>query len=184
MMDVAPSILAKEISIRKNQRALGEYRRKRVFRRTAEPPGGADPTPPGDRYAMHKHAASHDHYDLRLEQDGVLRSWALPKGPSLARGEKRLAVEVEDHPIEYASFEGTIPKGEYVSGRVRFSDHVVGSGQEFFDQACAVGLEGSVAKRADGPYRSGRTTSWLKLKRSVTISCETLRLHTAFALCQ
>ncbi|HSL17737.1 MAG TPA: DNA ligase D [Methylomirabilota bacterium] len=117
-----PRPSTKESPIRKPPRALGEYRRKRDFRRTAEPPGEAAPAPPGDRYVMHKHAASHDHYDLRLEQDGVLRSWALPKGPSLARGEKRLAVEVDDHPIEYGSFEGTIPKGEYGGGTVMLWD--------------------------------------------------------------
>ncbi len=106
----------------KTSRPLSEYRRKRDFRRSAEPSGGAAASVPGDRYVMHKHAASHDHYDLRLEQDGVLRSWALPKGPSLERGEKRLAVEVEDHPIEYGSFEGTIPKGEYGGGTVMLWD--------------------------------------------------------------
>jgi bifunctional non-homologous end joining protein LigD len=104
-----------------SSRPLSEYRRKRDFRRSAEPPGDAG-SRPGERYVMHKHAASHDHYDLRLEQDGVLRSWALPKGPSLERGEKRLAVEVEDHPIEYGSFEGTIPKGQYGGGTVMLWD--------------------------------------------------------------
>jgi bifunctional non-homologous end joining protein LigD len=104
-----------------SSRPLSEYRRKRDFRRSAEPPGDAG-SRPGERYVMHKHAASHDHYDLRHEQDGVLRSWALPKGPSLERGEKRLAVEVEDHPIEYGSFEGTIPKGQYGGGTVMLWD--------------------------------------------------------------
>ena len=104
-----------------SSRPLSEYRRKRDFQRSSEPPGDAG-SRPGDRYVMHKHAASHDHYDLRLEQDGVLRSWALPKGPSLERGEKRLAVEVEDHPIEYGSFEGTIPKGQYGGGTVMLWD--------------------------------------------------------------
>jgi bifunctional non-homologous end joining protein LigD len=104
------------------RRALTAYRRKRDFDQTAEPTGGAPLSASGQRYVMHKHAASHDHYDLRLEEDGVLRSWALPKGPSLVRGEKRLAVEVEDHPIEYGTFEGTIPKGQYGGGTVMLWD--------------------------------------------------------------
>lgn len=102
--------------------ALTDYRRKRDFDQTAEPAGTLVRALSGQRYVMHKHAASHDHYDLRLEEHGVLRSWALPKGPSLKRGEKRLAVEVEDHPIEYGEFEGTIPKGQYGGGTVMLWD--------------------------------------------------------------
>ncbi|MFN2316249.1 MAG: DNA ligase D [Gemmatimonadales bacterium] len=101
---------------------LDVYRRKRDFTRTAEPAGGPAAVPAGQRYVMHKHAASHDHFDLRLERDGALMSWALPKGPSLASGEKRLAVEVEDHPLEYGDFEGTIPKGQYGGGTVMLWD--------------------------------------------------------------
>ncbi len=104
------------------RQALTAYRRKRDFDHTAEPAGDASLSTPGQRYVMHRHAASHDHYDLRLEEDGVLRSWALPKGPSLKRGEKRLAIEVEDHPIEYGAFEGTIPKGQYGGGTVMLWD--------------------------------------------------------------
>ncbi|PMR76611.1 DNA ligase D [Billgrantia endophytica] len=102
---------------------LKEYRRKRDFERTAEPVGdtqAADAS--GNLYVMHKHAASHDHFDLRLEQDGVLRSWALPKGPSLEPGEKRLAIEVEDHPLEYGDFEGVIPETSYGGGTVMIWD--------------------------------------------------------------
>lgn len=101
---------------------LERYQSKRDFSRTTEPRG--DNTTGNDeaRYVMHKHAASHDHFDLRLEQDGVLRSWALPKGPSLASGEKRLAVEVEDHPREYGNFEGVIPKDAYGGGTVMLWD--------------------------------------------------------------
>ncbi|MGR4069460.1 DNA ligase D [Billgrantia sp. C5P2] len=103
---------------------LKEYRRKRDFTRTREPAGEArGKAASGNLYVMHKHAASHDHFDLRLEQDGVLRSWALPKGPSLEPGEKRLAVEVEDHPLEYGEFEGVIPEKSYGGGTVMLWDH-------------------------------------------------------------
>ncbi|WP_206604615.1 DNA ligase D [Kineobactrum sediminis] len=98
------------------------YRSKRDFSRTAEPSGSEGASPGECLYVMHKHAASHDHFDLRLEQDGVLRSWALPKGPSLEPGEKRLAVEVEDHPLEYGEFEGVIPREEYGGGTIMLWD--------------------------------------------------------------
>ncbi len=100
---------------------LNEYQRKRDFRRTREPAGAAPALQP-HLYVMHKHAARRLHFDLRMEQDGVLRSWALPKGPPLGSGEKHLAVEVEDHPLAYAEFEGTIPKGEYGGGTVMLWD--------------------------------------------------------------
>ena len=98
--------------------ALETYRRKRDFKTTAEPRGKKVAARKGDSYVIQKHAARRLHYDLRLELDGVLKSWAVTRGPSLVPGEKRLAVHVEDHPLEYGEFEGTIPKGEYGGGTV------------------------------------------------------------------
>ena len=97
---------------------LQTYRDKRDFAETREPRGGKARATEGHSYVIQKHAARQLHYDLRLELDGVLKSWAVTRGPSLVPGEKRLAVEVEDHPVEYGSFEGTIPKGQYGGGSV------------------------------------------------------------------
>ncbi|HRR89724.1 MAG TPA: DNA polymerase ligase N-terminal domain-containing protein, partial [Eubacteriales bacterium] len=101
---------------------LDEYNKKRDFKVTAEPKGKPKKSRRRLRFVVQHHLARRDHYDFRLEWQGALLSWAIPKGPSMDPRDKRLAVRVEDHPLDYRNFEGTIPKGEYGGGTVMLWD--------------------------------------------------------------
>jgi bifunctional non-homologous end joining protein LigD len=148
---------------------LTEYRRKRDFTRTGEPEGGRRKKSSKLAYVIQKHAASRLHYDLRLELDGVMRSWAIPKGPSLDPSVKRLAIHVEDHPIEYNEFEGTIPEGEYGGGTVMVWDkgtYTAAGDEDDPEEALREGyLKGDFkfvlhGKRLKGSWVLVRTKGW------------------------
>ena len=157
---------------------LSVYRAKRDFSKTEEPSGQAEVAPsPRLRFVVQKHAARQLHYDLRLEFDGVFKSWAVARGPSLDPKDKRLAVEVEDHPLDYGDFEGTIPKGEYGGGTVQLWDRGYWSPeggkspQEAFDGGDlkftldGTRLRGSwVLVRMRGDRYGGKRTNWLMIK--------------------
>jgi bifunctional non-homologous end joining protein LigD len=158
---------------------LKEYRKKRNFRSTPEPSGdGGDAKQKKASliYVIQKHRASRLHYDFRLEWNGVLLSWAVPKGPSLDPSVKRLAMQVEDHPIEYANFEGAIPEGEYGGGTVMVWDTGTWEPENgSIDEALKKGdlkftlhgkkLKGSwVLVRTRGFGSSGGRSSWLLIK--------------------
>ena len=110
---------------------LSKYRAKRDFTKTDEPSGETKiAASERHRFVVQKHAATRLHYDLRLELDGVFKSWAMTRGPSLDPQDKRLAVEVEDHPLDYGDFEGTIPKGQYGGGTVQLvGPRLLGAGR-------------------------------------------------------
>src|SRR5438105_1941853 len=155
---------------------LAEYKRKRHFKKTSEPAG--KPVPKkikgASRFVIQKHAARRLHYDFRLEMESVLKSWALPKGLPWKRGEKHLAVEVEDHPIDYEDFEGVIPEGQYGGGTVMVWDR--GTYYVYGEQPLKSLREGKLhllldGKKAKGEWtlvrirgRDGEKNQWLILK--------------------
>ncbi len=145
--------------------SLAEYDRKRDFMVTAEPAGEVKATKRRRhalRFVIQKHAASHLHFDLRLECDGVMKSWAVPKGPSLDPRVRRLAMQVEDHPIAYNTFEGTIPEGEYGGGTVMLWDRGKYAPVEGADDANAAVHaqldEGKLVVEFEGDRMRGRWT--------------------------
>ena len=158
--------------------ALQQYWRKRDFERTPEPRGKRAQKAEGQRFVIQKHAARRLHYDLRLELGGVFKSWAVTKGPSPDPRDKRLAVEVEDHPLDYGDFEGTIPKGEYGGGTVQLWDRGLWApeGNASAEQQLRKGelkfvMEGErmhgswVLVRMKGDRYGGKRNNWLLIKQ-------------------
>jgi bifunctional non-homologous end joining protein LigD len=161
---------------------LATYRKKRDFALTAEPKGSGKPLPKpvrgASRFVIQKHAASRLHYDFRLEMDGVLKSWAVPKGLPWTQGEKHLAVEVEDHPVEYADFEGIIPTGQYGGGTVMVWDR--GNYYVYGEKPVESWREGKLHLVLDGEKAKGEWTlirirgrdeknQWLLLKSGKSV---------------
>src|SRR5882724_11552736 len=171
------------------QEKLGTYRQKRDFTKTAEPSGRTAKTKSKAlRFVVQKHDATRLHYDFRLELDGVLLSWAVTKGPSTNPADKRLAVHVEDHPLDYGGFEGTIPAGEYGGGTVMLWDEgtwePVGDPHEMLDKGdlkfvlhgkrmkgewVLVHMKGRDAHKRDGTTRQ----NWLLIKHRDAYATET-----------
>jgi len=142
---------------------LAAYKSMRDFSKTAEPSGDAGAVEPSAalRFVIQKHAASHLHFDLRLEWEGTFRSWAVPKGPSLDPKDRRLAMEVEDHPLGYGDFEGTIPKGQYGGGTVMLWDRGYWAPEKGFDSVSAALAKGELKFVMEGERLHG---SWVLVR--------------------
>src|SRR5216684_212974 len=150
--------------------SLKDYEKKRHFKKTPEPGPQKKSTKTGRIFVVQKHRASQLHYDFRLEADGVLKSWAIPKGPSLDPTVKRLAMEVEDHPVDYAKFEGVIPEGEYGGGTVMVWDYGTYEPENTDDVASAL-RKGELKFSLNGQKLKGswvlvrtRDRQWLLIK--------------------
>ena len=149
--------------------SLKDYKKKRRFTKTPEPGPKKKSTKTGRIFVVQKHRATRLHYDFRLEADGVLKSWAVPKGPSLDPTVKRLAMQVEDHPVDYAKFEGVIPEGEYGGGTVMVWDY--GTYEPETDDVSGAIKKGELKFSLNGQKLQGswvlvrtRERQWLLLK--------------------
>src|ERR1700722_9222050 len=162
--------------------SLTLYKKKRNFRRTSEPGPGKNKITPALSFVVQRHRASHLHYDFRLEMEGVLKSWAVPKGPSMNPGDKRLAMMVEDHPYDYKNFAGIIPPGNYGAGIVEIWDEgtytdIKGSDRKISEKNLLAELEkGSLKFTLHGKKLKGESAlvrmkgrqgnSWLLIKHN------------------
>jgi bifunctional non-homologous end joining protein LigD len=151
--------------------SLKDYKKKRRFTKTPEPGPVKKTTRTGRLFVVQKHRATRLHYDFRLEADDVLKSWAVPKGPSLDPAVKRLAMQVEDHPVDYAKFEGVIPEGEYGGGTVMVWDYGTYEPEGTNDVAAAIkkgelkfSLKGKKLLGSWALVRTGADRQWLLIK--------------------
>lgn len=155
---------------------LVEYKKKRDFRKTPEPAPRKSQSKGTGIFVVQKHEATTTHFDFRLEADGVLKSWAVPKGPSMNPDDKRLALRVEDHPLRYAKFEGVIPEGQYGAGKVEIWDSGTWEPTERFSDVDAALSEGLIEFRLKGKRLRGNfilvemeystaKNGWLLIKR-------------------
>ncbi|MBM3291965.1 3'-phosphoesterase [Candidatus Bathyarchaeota archaeon] len=146
--------------------SLQDYKNKRNFEKTLEPSHGVIKGE-ANKYVVHEHHASHLHWDLRLERAGVLKSWTIPKEPPQEFGVRRLAIQVEDHPIEYGDFEGVIPEGEYGAGSVKIWDKGTYETQIWTNEKIQITINGT---RLNGDFdlirfKKAGEKEWLFLKR-------------------
>ncbi len=151
--------------------SISTYNKKRDFKQTSEPKGEVKSKKDKELiFVIHDHHASHHHYDLRLEHEGVLKSWAVPKEPPMDDKTKRLAMEVEDHPYSYKDFEGTIPEGNYGAGTVKIWDNGTYVPEKFSDKEIIIDFKG---KKLKGKYVLIKTNfgksknAWLWFKKKI-----------------